>query len=311
MTRTIRTRSATVTTPGSDGHVKSLFRHVVLLSRGRTHHYAHTMTTPAPSSWTGSHLAKSTGTGTVPPTGFSRRSDAARQVADLLRSDIVDGLYPEALPYEWDLLRDYGATRNVLRDALALLKDQGLLSRTPGAGTFATAPSSFMTLSRTTEAITIYGDGTHGYTLDSPRLSITRLSAQLCDAPQTVRRRLQSDSGRAFFVESLIYFDGEPHRLRTSWVPEEIYPGLLDGDGEGYVPDLLMRALGVELTTTRVLLSATSADRWAAELLGIREHAPVFMSERLVCLPDGRPAEFGFSRYRADRVVVDSRVATL
>lgn len=39
--------------------------------------------------------------------GFSRRSDSARQIADLLRSDIVNRYFDGSLPYEWKLVEMY------------------------------------------------------------------------------------------------------------------------------------------------------------------------------------------------------------
>ncbi len=64
------------------------------------------------------------------------RADRARQVADLLRGEIVQGRFGGGrLPREAVLAREFGASRNTVREALRLLRDEGLVERCPGVGT--------------------------------------------------------------------------------------------------------------------------------------------------------------------------------
>lgn len=65
-----------------------------------------------------------------------RRADRARQVADLLRREVVHGGFGGGhLPLESALAREFGTSRNTIRDALDLLRDEGLIERCPGVGT--------------------------------------------------------------------------------------------------------------------------------------------------------------------------------
>ncbi|MFD1935662.1 GntR family transcriptional regulator [Nonomuraea mangrovi] len=65
-----------------------------------------------------------------------RRADRARQVADLLRRQIVHGQVARGqLPLEAALAREFGVSRNTVREALDLLRDEGLVERCPGVGT--------------------------------------------------------------------------------------------------------------------------------------------------------------------------------
>ncbi|MFS0731568.1 GntR family transcriptional regulator [Curtobacterium sp. 1P10AnD] len=251
------------------------------------------------------------GVGDVQPghwIGFNRRSDAARQVSDLIRADIVAGRFAGPLPYEWELLDLYGTTRNVLRAALTLLKEQRLITRAPRSGTFGVRPVASVSLARTTDEVTIYGETAGGSIFDSPRLSIVHLCVQLVPAPETVRRNLEMDGDAAYFVESLISFDGEPSRVRTSWVPQERFPDLVSEPLTEYVPDVLVRRSGERPVARRLLLSTVNADQWTADLLDIDPGQAIFHIERLMCTADGTPVEYGFSRYRGDRAVIDSRV---
>ena len=98
------------------------------------------------------------------------RSDRARQVADLLRRQVLAGAFipagpaskaetsagtgPDtdaghgpgtrpgarpALPAENCLAREFGVSRNAVRDALDLLRAEGLVERVPGVGTVVAA----------------------------------------------------------------------------------------------------------------------------------------------------------------------------
>lgn len=72
---------------------------------------------------------------TVPVAAARRRrlrADQARQLADLLRHQILAGGYPTGvLPLEGTLATDYGAGRNTVRQALDLLRGEQLVERRP------------------------------------------------------------------------------------------------------------------------------------------------------------------------------------
>ncbi|WP_369028626.1 GntR family transcriptional regulator, partial [Nocardia farcinica] len=63
------------------------------------------------------------------------RADHARRVADILRQQIHTGAFADTLPGEQDLAAEHQASRNTVREALALLQDEGLIARTPRVGT--------------------------------------------------------------------------------------------------------------------------------------------------------------------------------
>ena len=65
-----------------------------------------------------------------------RRADRARQVADVLRRQVLTGAFPDAmLPGESALAGEFGASRNAIREALDVLRGEGLVERVPGVGT--------------------------------------------------------------------------------------------------------------------------------------------------------------------------------
>jgi GntR family transcriptional regulator len=62
-----------------------------------------------------------------------RRADRARQIADILCHQVLAG--PGQLPRESQLCHDFEASRNTVREVLALLAAEGLVERLPGVGT--------------------------------------------------------------------------------------------------------------------------------------------------------------------------------
>ena len=66
-----------------------------------------------------------------------------QEIADRLRDQIDNGAFNpgERLPSEPDLVRQFDASRNTVRLALALLTNQGLVVTRQGLGTFVTEPT--------------------------------------------------------------------------------------------------------------------------------------------------------------------------
>ncbi|GAA3361363.1 hypothetical protein GCM10017744_047760 [Streptomyces antimycoticus] len=79
----------------------------------------------------------------APPVAAARRrlrADRARQLADLLRHQVLTGGFPGGvLPLEDALGQGYGASRNTVRQALDLLRAELLVERQPGVGTVVVA----------------------------------------------------------------------------------------------------------------------------------------------------------------------------
>ncbi|WP_195210596.1 GntR family transcriptional regulator [Actinomarinicola tropica] len=235
-----------------------------------------------------------------------RRSDDARQVADLLRAQILQGLHGEGpLPMEDHLVRAHGVSRNAVREALDLLRAEGLVERRQGAGTFVVARKAmhdFDRLRSIADSVQATGE---------PRFET--ITAQLLPAPSTVATALAVGDGEpAVLLERLMVVDGTPLSIRSSWMPGSLAEPLLGCELDRLHYYRLVRSvLGIELTRGHLVIEAVVAGAGAASLLGVPDGAPLFLMERTSYLADGRPFEFGFTRSRADRValVADMQIA--
>jgi DNA-binding GntR family transcriptional regulator len=66
-----------------------------------------------------------------------------RQIADIIRKRIESGeLQPERpIPSESAIMQEFGVARATARHAVELLRDQGLVVKVPGLGTYVRKPA--------------------------------------------------------------------------------------------------------------------------------------------------------------------------
>ncbi|MFD5105709.1 GntR family transcriptional regulator [Streptomyces cinereoruber] len=66
-----------------------------------------------------------------------------QQIADVIRERIASGeLPPRALVSEVRLEAEFGVARTTVRKATAALREEGLITTTPGMGSFVAEPSA-------------------------------------------------------------------------------------------------------------------------------------------------------------------------
>lgn len=78
-----------------------------------------------------------------------------QQVAEVLRGDILDGVYQKRmlLPTEQLLCQQFGVSRQTVRQALSLLAAEGLIERRQGSGSHILQPRETVTVPRRTVAV--------------------------------------------------------------------------------------------------------------------------------------------------------------
>lgn len=225
------------------------------------------------------------------------RADRAREIADVLRQQIVYGALREGtLPVENALIREFGTTRNTVREALGLLRDEGLVERVPGIGTFVVCekyPHGLNTLLGLGE--TLVGHG---------RVSNEIRSAGSVVAPPAVARRLGlAKPTEVVYLERLRSLNGLVLSLDLTYLHPDVGAAVLAEDlvaNDVFV--LIERLCGQRLGTADISVEAVNADPHSAALLQVPEGSALLMVERLAHLEDGRPVDLEYIRFRGDRV---------
>ncbi|MCA2216633.1 GntR family transcriptional regulator [Jidongwangia harbinensis] len=232
-----------------------------------------------------------------------RRADRARQVADVLRHQVLAGSFPQRqLPREAQLCADFDVSRNTVREAMALLADEGLVERSPGIGTTVVSAK--------------YAHGLHrlmglGETLHTQgEITNDVRTAALTRPPAPVAQRLGVPGDEpVVYLERLRRLDGVPLSLDLTYLPRDIGEPLLAEDLAGQdIFVLIERVAGRPLGTADISFEAVNADPHSAALLDAPPRAALLMVERLTHLADGRPVDLEWIRFRGDRLTMHGRL---
>ncbi|MFF3617227.1 GntR family transcriptional regulator [Streptomyces sp. NPDC002580] len=227
------------------------------------------------------------------------RADQARQLADLLRQQLLTGGFPTGtLPHESTLASEYGASRNTVRQALDLLRSEGLVERQPGVGTVIVCrkyPHGLDRLMGLAETLHEHGRVTNEVRTMGP-----------VPAPAPVAERLHVPPGtEVLYIERLRRLGGLPLSLDLTYIPLDVGTALLGADLENTDVFRLLEAItGRPLGHAAITLEAVTADAHTAAVLEAPRGAAVLMLERLTHLADGRPVDLEFIRFRGDRITM-------
>ncbi|WP_344897270.1 GntR family transcriptional regulator [Actinomadura meridiana] len=227
------------------------------------------------------------------------RADRARQVADVLRRQVLFGGFADgALPSEPELMIEFGTSRNTVREALRLLCGEGLVERCPGVGTvvagekYAHGLEVLLGLAETL--------GGHGEVTNQVR------TTGLIEPPGEIARRLEVAAGeRVVYIERLRRLDGRPLSLDLTYVARDLGGPLLAEDlAHNDIFVLLERIAGQPLGRAELTVEAVNADPHSAATLDVPRGAALLMVERMTHLADGRPVDLEYIRFRGDRITL-------
>lgn len=195
------------------------------------------------------------------------RADQARQLADLLRHQILTAAFPDGtLPHETTLASDYRASRNTVRQALDLLRAEGLVDRLPGVGTVVVARKYRHGLDRLmglAETLREHGQVTNEVRTMGP-----------APAPAPVAERLRVPPGAdVLYIERLRRLNGLPLSLDLTHSEASADPAWQVRVGAA-------RALGaagaaVAVPALAKVLADPNADVRKAAVLALTRHAGV------------------------------------
>lgn len=232
-----------------------------------------------------------------------RRADRARQVADVLRHQVLAAAFGAGpLPKETQLCREFNVSRNTVREALALLVAEGLVERVPGIGTTAVTgkyPHGLHRLMGLAETLNEHGEITN----EVRAVALTRAPSAVA-----VHLGLERDA-QVVYIERIRHLDGLPLSLDLTYLPRDIGEPLLTADlANRDIFALIEQTAGQSLGTADVSFEAVNADPHSAALLNTADRAALLMVQRLTHLADGRPVDLEWIRFRGDRLTMQGQL---
>jgi GntR family transcriptional regulator len=220
------------------------------------------------------------------------------QLAEFLRHEISERIgRGEAyqLPSENELAERHGISRQTVRHALDELERDGWIYRQKGVGSFAVprrVEQELSTLVSTSEAMR-----QRGWRLETRVLSLDQIAA-----PSHVAAALELAPGSAVYeLRRLRIADGTPVSFQTTHLPAALCPRLEDNDLSASLYRLLESRYGLRLWNGQETLRAGGAAGYQAQLLEIKEGAPVMRTERVTYAANGVPVEYLDAVWRGDR----------
>jgi GntR family transcriptional regulator len=224
------------------------------------------------------------------------RADRARQAADVIRQQVVRRAFPNGvLPDERFLAAEFSVSRNSIREALDLLREEGLIDRVPGVGTVVVTEKYSHGLNRLmglAETLHEHGDVTNDVR-----------AAGVVKAPSSVSERLGCTE--VVYVERLRRLNGLPLSLDLTYLVPDVGSALLEQDLENRdIFALIEHTSGQRLGTAAVTLEAVNADAHSAAVLEVPRGSALLVVERLSHFASGRPVDLEFIRMRGDRLTM-------
>lgn len=227
-----------------------------------------------------------------------RRADRARRVADVLRRQIHSGAVERALPDEQLLAAEFAVSRNTIRDALAVLKDEGLIERTPKVGT----QVAHRTYDHGLDALLGLKETLHGY---GEVRNEVRAAAPVTPPPAVARRLRLAAGEHAVYIERLRYVGDLPVSLDHTYLVPDIGDEVIGRDLEtNDIFALIEEITGQRLGSAELVVEAITADAHSAANLQLPAGGAVLLLERLTALDDERPVDLEYIRMRGDRITL-------
>ncbi len=222
------------------------------------------------------------------------------QISTWLRESILMGRYEtgEKLPSEIELAHMCGVNRNTLRQALGELTSQGIIRKVKGLGTFVTAVEPV--------ALTHKLNRISSFAQELSQAGIreqTRLLEKGYEAPPAhVARSLALTPGsRVIAVRRLRTGDNLPLIYEETYLPVDIFDGILDMDLTGSMYEIFTRRFNVPLARCEQSIRAVNLNRKVAGLLGLKPNSAALYMESVTYNDRNLPVEVLCCYFRGDK----------
>ena len=192
----------------------------------------------------------------------------------------------DRLPSEPDLAEAFGVSRPTIREVLRSLEGDGLVRRVHGVGTFVTRTEPIVS-SRLDVDLGI----TEAVSAAHQRLGVQVLRVARERAPTEIATRLDLPVGSmVLWIERIIKANDVAAAYAIDAIPEEILAAAGDpAYTEGSVYRFLEVDCGLELVGGLANVTAVSADRRLAGLLGVHNGDALIRMDQVERTADGRP----------------------
>jgi GntR family transcriptional regulator len=227
--------------------------------------------------------------------GFFHPYPKYLQITDILRNRVLTQMQPgERILPEVDLGKQFGVSRETIRQALEPLEREGLITRSRGRGSFVAKPLPFGLPRKKLTGLA--EDFVQGLTYRLIRKDLTK-----SDEEMSAFLKLERES---FLVQidRISILDDKPLAYHVALLPANIGMRVMQEDLEhSSIASLLGGPCGFRLEEDQQIIEAETADVQLAEHLGVPIGFPVLFMRRIYISQGELPIAYFKSYYRADR----------
>lgn len=227
---------------------------------------------------------------------------SAEQVADLIRQlPKEEGLAPgDRIGAERELAERYGVSRWTVRQALDQLQTQGLILKTNGrSGGVFVAPGKVMR-----DVAELYGLPQY-LQAQGMQAGTTVLGTQVVPAGDTLGPKLEVEPDDFLYqIDRLRLADGIPLSVETTWLPAQMFPGLLNESLVGSIYSLVEEKYGIVRGEAVETVTSAGAGKSQAAVLHVPQGTPLLVVDRCARTKEGALFESTLESYRGDRIAV-------
>ncbi|WP_414543650.1 phosphonate metabolism transcriptional regulator PhnF [Nostoc sp. CCY0012] len=226
------------------------------------------------------------------------------QIADQLRQHIHQGVYQigEQLPTETKLAEQFSVNRHTLRQAIALLKNEGLLRVDRGRGTFVAAKTIRYAIGkRVRYNQTLKAQGWQA------RFQLLRVLEVPAD--NAIAKGLKISYGEPVaLIERLGLADEEPISVGTGYFPLKRFPDFLEPRNikilqeQQSISQFLQQVYQCDHIRRSTCVSARLVQPHDAKWLQLPLNQPILLAESVNVDETGKVIEYGVTRLRGDRM---------
>jgi GntR family transcriptional regulator len=222
------------------------------------------------------------------------------QISSWLKELIHTGRYQagEKLPSEIQLSKLCGVNRNTVRQAISELTAIGLLRKEKGTGTFVTSPApaevrhKLQRIESTTELMQESGIQQKTKLLDQ----------RVAYASDEIAKALfLGSNNKVVVVRRVRAGDGVPYIYEESYLPYDLFRGILEMDLTGSMYKIISEHFGVVLARCKQTISALNLNKEIAKILQLPANAAVIFMESLTFDENSLPIELLYSYHRGDK----------
>ncbi|MGD9043756.1 MAG: GntR family transcriptional regulator [Desulfobacterales bacterium] len=221
------------------------------------------------------------------------------QISAWLKELIETGRYKkgEKLPSEIQLAKICEVNRATLRQAINELTSMGLLRKEKGTGTFVSSPAP-AELRQKLE----YISSTTDLMKDSGIAQRTQiLGKQVEQAPDKIARALFLGSNKKVYVVRRVRVgDDTPYIYEESYLPDDLFKGILEMDLTGSMYKLISEQFNIVLARCQQTISAVNLNAKIAKILQLSKNAAGIFMESLTFDENSIPVEVLYSYHRGD-----------